>query len=127
MHPASGRSYFLLLPTVNTEWMNLALRELGRDVNPQGEKVILLILDNAGWHRTKDLQVPPGLVMLHLPAYTPELSSVAPVIPLLREVVANKHLSSLEALEERLAQRCVYLQQHPDLIRGVAGFEWLPE
>jgi len=25
VHPASGRSYFLLLPTVNTEWMNLAL------------------------------------------------------------------------------------------------------
>lgn len=127
VHPARGQSYFLLLPTVNTEGMNLALQEFVRDVNPQGEKIIVLLLDNAGWHVTKNLQVPPGLVLLHLPAYSPELSPAEPVVPLLREAVANECLPSLEALEERVAQRCVYLQQHPELIRKVSGFEWLPE
>lgn len=126
MHPASGKSTVLILPTVNSERMNLALREFGQDLNPQGEKVILLILDNAGWHRARDLQVPPGLV-LHLPPYTPELSPAEPGVPLLREAVASEPLPSLEVLEERLAQRWVHLQQHPELVRAVAGFERLPE
>jgi hypothetical protein len=40
--------------------------------------------------------------------------------------VANEPLPSLEALEERVAQRWVYLQEHPEVIRGVAGFRWIP-
>lgn len=93
---------------------------------PRGEQILLLLLDNAGWHRAKDLQVPPGVGLLHLPPYTPELSPAEPVVPLLREAVANEPLPSLEALEERVAQRWVYLQEHPEVIRGVAGFRWIP-
>lgn len=128
VRPGSGRSYFLLLPTVNTELMNLALREFVRDVNPEGEKVIVLLLDNAGWHR--GLEVPTGLILLRLPAYTPELSPAEPVIPLIREAVANEQLPMstgacrgpmalycLEALEERLVERGLYLQHHPEIIR----------
>jgi transposase len=127
VHPASGRSTFLILPTVNSALMRLALREFQQEVDPEGRKVLLLLLDNAGWHRAKDLQVPPGLLLLHLPPYTPELSPAEPVVPLLREAVANESFPSLEALQERLAERCVYLQEHPEVIRGVAGFGWIPE
>ena len=127
VHPASGRSTFLILPTVNSELMRLALREFQQEVDPEGRKVLLLLLDNAGWHRAKDLQVPPGLLLLHLPPYTPELSPAEPVVPLLREAVANESFPSLEALQERLVERCVYLQEHPEVIRGVAGFGWIPE
>jgi len=44
-----------------------------------------------------------------------------------REAAANESFPSLEALQERLAERCVYLQEHPEVIRGVAGFGWIPE
>ena len=89
VHPASGRSTFLILPTVNSALMRLALREFQQEVEPEGRKVLLL----------------------RLPPYTPELSPAQP----------------LEALQERLAERCVYLQEHPEVIRGVAGFGWIPE
>lgn len=126
VHPASGQSTFLILPTVNSQLMSLALQEFQREVDPEGRKVLVLLLDNAGWHRAKDLQVPPGLLLLNLPPYTPELSPAEPVVPLLREAVANESFPSLEALQERLVERCVYLQQHPEVIRGVAGFRWIP-
>jgi len=35
-------------------------------VDPGG-KVLVLLLDNAGWHRAKDLQVPPGLPLRFVP------------------------------------------------------------
>jgi len=44
VHPASGRSTFLILPTVNSEPMRLALREFQQEVNPEGRKVLLLNL-----------------------------------------------------------------------------------
>jgi len=50
VHPASGRSTFLILPTVNSELMRLALREFQQEVDPEGRKVLRL---------------------LHLPPYTP--------------------------------------------------------
>lgn len=67
------------------------------------------------------------VLLLHLPPYTPELSPAEPVVPLLREAVADESFPSLEALQERLAERCVYLQEQPEVIRGVAGFGWIPE
>ena len=46
---------------------------------------------------------------------------------MLREAVASGSFPGLEALQERLAERCVYLQEQPEVIRGVAGFGWIAE
>ncbi len=126
VHPASGNSTFLILPTVNSALMSLALRAFQQEVDPEGRKTLVLLLDNAGWHRAKDLCVPPGIVLVHLPPYTPELSPAEPVVPLLREAVANECFSSLDALQARVVERCRYLHAHPAVVQGVAGFAWLP-
>ena len=46
------------MPSVSVEVMNLALTEFARDVNPEGKKQIILLLDRAGFHTGKDLEVP---------------------------------------------------------------------
>ena len=106
---STGQSYFLILPSVNTPLMSLALQEFAQDINPHQDKVIVLLLDNAGWHTSKELQLPPALVLLHLPAYTPQLAPAETVVPLLREVAANRSFADLDELETTLGQRCVYL------------------
>jgi uncharacterized protein (DUF2461 family) len=35
--------------------------------------------------------------------------------------------SDLQALEQTLERRRIYLQQHPDFIRAPTGFDWLPK
>ena len=37
---------------------------------------MVLVLDQAGWHLAKALQVPPNMTLLHLPPYSPELNPV---------------------------------------------------
>jgi uncharacterized membrane protein YeaQ/YmgE (transglycosylase-associated protein family) len=75
VHPASGRSYFLILPSLSAEIMGLALRKFAQDFNPkQGDqgKIIEMMLGNVGSHTAKH-----GLVLLHLPAHplnSPQLS-----------------------------------------------------
>lgn len=124
--PSSGQSYFLILPTVSTQIMNVALAEFAKDINPKQDKIIVLMLDNAGWHTSKDLEVPPGLVLLNTPPYTPKLSPTETIVPLIREAAANQTFTDLDALEAVLDKRCAYLLQHPEAIRAVAGFNWLP-
>lgn len=40
-------------------------------------------------------------------------------------VQANKSFNNLDELENILAQRCLWLMEHPTVIKGVAGFKWL--
>ena len=93
-----------------------------KELDPNNQKIIVLLLDNAGWHSSKNLVVPDGVVLEFIPAYTPELSPAEGVMPLLHEAVANECFEHLEAVEAALDERCVFLTQNPDLVRGQCGF-----
>jgi len=71
--PESGEIFSLYLPEVNTVMMNIYLEELSR--NFSREKLIL-IMDCAGWHKSKDLKVPDNIEIEYLPPYSPELNPV---------------------------------------------------
>jgi transposase len=74
VNPLTGDSSALLAPTVNTESMNHHLRFIRERAGPNVQGV--LVLDRAGWHLSKDLQIPENITLLHLPPYSPELNPV---------------------------------------------------
>lgn len=37
---------------------------------------VVLVLDQAGWHKAKNLIVPQNITLLYLPAYSPELNPI---------------------------------------------------
>ncbi|CAN5900317.1 hypothetical protein BH23PLA1_BH23PLA1_34920 [soil metagenome] len=124
VHPASGRSLELILPAVNTEWMAAALAAFARWADPEGRKLLVVLVDNAGWHIAKRLEIPPNVVLHRLPPKTPELQPVEPLWPLVREAVANQGFEDLEAIEEPLVERCRWLINHPEVVHGAVGFHW---
>jgi transposase len=71
--PADGDFFPLFLPEVNTEMLDHFLREFASE--HEGERV-LMIMDQAGWHCSKELQVPHNIELLYLPPYSPELNPV---------------------------------------------------
>ncbi len=70
--------------------MGQALAEFAGWADPDGRKVLVVIVDNAGWHVAGKLVVPPNVVLYHLPPCTPDLQSAEPLWPLVREELANK-------------------------------------
>ena len=124
VHPASGRNLELLLPSANTDWMALALEEFARWADPDGAKLLVVLVDNAGWHTAKRLAVPPNVVLWRLPSCTPELQPAEPLWPLVREAAANRGFDDLESLQEVLGDRCRWLMDHPETVRGAVGFDW---
>lgn len=113
----------LVLPYVNTEAMNLHLAEIARAVAPGAHA--LLILDGAGWHIAKDLDVPGNITLLPLPPYAPELNPLENVWQYLR---ANKlAITVFDSYDEIVAKCCEawnFFANDPDLVASITSRSW---
>ena len=69
VRPEDGTTHWLLLPTVTIECMNIALKTFAQEMNPHGNKLIVLMIDQAGFHTGKDLEIPEGIKIEPLPPY----------------------------------------------------------
>ena len=81
--PARGEGAGLVLPRCTTEGMSLHLTEIARVVAPGAHAVVLL--DQAGWHQSKRLEVPANITLMPLPAKAPELNPAENVWEYMRE------------------------------------------
>jgi transposase len=71
--PETGEDLTLTMPAVNTAAMNVFLAQLAAQL---GGRECILVMDRAGWHVSKGLEVPPGIEIVLLPPYSPELNPV---------------------------------------------------
>jgi len=102
--PATGESVSLFLPWVNTEMMNIFLENL--NVALAG-RFCFLVLDQAGWHNSKGLQVPPNIELVFLPPYSPELNPVEKLWQWLkRHSLRNRFYQELEHVMDAV-QVCI--------------------
>jgi hypothetical protein len=80
--PALGRMTWLVLPTANTAMMNLFLSHVSHTL---ADYFIVMQVDQAGWLRSKELQVPANIRLIEQPAYSPEVNPVEHIWEELRE------------------------------------------
>ena len=120
VEPCSGTVFWLLLPRVNTAVMTLYLQHYSASLPP--EVLMVVVLDGAGWHRSKKLEVPENLVLVGLPPYTPELNPAEHLWPLVREATHHQTFTDLSALETALEHRCVELEAQPRVISASTRF-----
>jgi len=126
VHPTSGKTEWLLLPTVRADVFTLALAHFAQALGLGPTRRVLLVLDQAGWHTSHELVVPEGIHLLFLLPYSPELQPCERLWPLTNEGVANRSFRSLDDLEEAQAERCVVLQSQSKVIRTLTKFHWWP-
>ncbi len=122
--PATGETFTVVLPRVNAERMADALTAFAAHADPTGEKVLILVVDNAGWHRAKRLPVPANVRLHFLPPCTPELQPVEPFWALVREAVANETYDRLADLRRVIRRRCRRLAEDRAMVLGAIGFRW---
>ena len=111
VHPQSGQTCWLVLPTVGVEVFSLALAAFAEEVGAGPNKQIVLVLERAGWHRSAHLKLPEGLHLVFLPPYSPQVQPAERLWPLSNEPLANWVFTSLDELEEVQAERCRWLKR----------------
>jgi transposase len=73
VEPKTGKTLWYLIPRVNIQWMNLVLATFAIEAGANHNKIILLVQDRAGWHRSDKVRIPPYIEVEFLPPYSPEL------------------------------------------------------
>lgn len=121
--PADGVLDSLILPEVQAETMGLFLDEVARR---HPAEAILMFLDSAGWHTAHRLMTPANIRLVHLPPYSPQLNPVEHVWDEIREKwFPNKVFRSLEAVEDTLVEALVTLENNPQRVQSLTGFDWI--
>jgi transposase len=122
--PGTGQTFCVLLPRVNADRMGDALAGFATQADPGRRKVLVVLVDNAGWHVARRLVVPPNVVLHFLPPCTPELQPVESFWPLVREAVANRSIGRMDRLRAILRSRLTYLARNPGTVQPVIRFHW---
>jgi transposase len=122
--PATGETVWYLSNGINKPFFAELLAAFARQTGAGHKRIILLVLDNAGWHGPARLAVPDGVFLVYLPPYSPELQPAEHLWPLLDEPLANQYFETLQDLDAVVAQRCNTLD--PQVIQSAANFHWWP-
>jgi hypothetical protein len=123
--PTIGESFWYLATGVDKELFEDTLAVFAREAGAGADRIIILVLDGAGWH-TAPLAVPDGIRLVYLPPYSPELQPAETLWAHVDEPSVNRHFDSLSELDAVVAKRCIALGADRDLVRGQAGFHWWP-
>lgn len=126
VRPVTGTTWWCLLPTVTLAAFALALATFARDEGIDAEHRAVLVVDQAGWHTSAHLPLPPGIDLVFLPAYSPELAPAERLWSLIDEPVVNRSFATLEELEAVLVPRCNALTQQRSRIKSLTRYHWWP-
>jgi transposase len=125
--PTSGETVWFLSNGIDKAFFAKLLEAFARETGAGCDRIIVLQLDNAGWHTPENLDVPDGIRLVYQPAYTPELQPAEHLWSLVDEPLANKHFDTIDDLDAVVAMRCCDLHRDRNLIAQHANFHWWPK
>lgn len=123
--PATGETFWYLSNGVSKEFFEALLETFARESEAGSARIILLVLDNAGWHA--NLKIPDGIRLVYLPPYSPQLQPAETLSALVDEPAINQHIATIKELDAKIAQRCVALAEEPEQIQSPTNFHWGPK
>ncbi len=121
--PARDAGSGIVLPLANTEAMQLHLDAISPAVTAGAHA--LLILDRAGWHTTRKLNVPGNISLLHLPSASPELNPTENIWQYLRQTyLSNRVFRDHDGLLDAASSAWNKLTAEPGRIASIATRSW---
>jgi transposase len=121
--PETGNLFSLIMPYANCESMSVFLDQLSKQ---QSDERILLCMDKAGWHTTKQLEIPENITVWFLPPYSPELN---PTELIWRELRAkyfnNKTFKSMNEVEDYLEFAMIDFAKDKNAIKKLTKINYL--
>src|SRR3954470_22049731 len=125
VQPISGEVFWYVSNGVSKPFFAALLALFAREAGAGRERILVLGLDNAGWHTAPNLVVPDGIRLVYLPRYSPELQPAEHLWPVLDEPLANQYFETLADLERAVADRCRVLDG--DQLSLGTNFHWWPK
>ena len=117
--PSDAALDSLVLPHVNTPCTQVFIDEVATRYRHEN---IVMVIDGAGWHKSRALRLPKNLHFLRLPPYSPELNPQEQVWAQLREqFFPNRVFDSIGALEDHLVMALHLIELEHDRWRRLTA------
>jgi len=118
--PHDGEKFFIAAPRCNSDWTHRFFDELSQ-AYPNDH--IILVMDNATWHKSKQLPIPDNIERMFIPPYTPEMNPIEQIWTEIRKSFANKLFKTLADVMEQLYEAVQNLSN--DTVKSITGRKWL--
>lgn len=103
--------------------MNIFLRQVEKDFR---QYFVIMLLDQAGWHKSKKLQIPENIRLIEQPSHSPELNPAEHIWDEIREKnFHNRAFDTLDGVERALCRGLKALHQNPFKISSMTNFAYL--
>lgn len=79
----------------------------------------IVVIDNAGFHSTKNIRVPDNIFLLRIPPYAPELNPCEQVWQYIKNRYKNQRFETMESLKKWLHNMVNNMGNH--LIKSITG------
>ena len=129
--PEERKGAALIGGHANSQMMSLHLEEISAHISKGKHGVV--VMDQAGWHRSRELRKPknisilhlPPLSILHLPPYSPELNPQENVWEVMKDrSLKNRVYKSLEDITETACDAWKQWIANKDKIQSTCRREW---
>jgi transposase len=111
------------MPHCDSEAMTLHLAEIATQIAPGAHAVVLL--DQAGWHLSDRLTVPPNMTLVPLPAKCPELNPQENVWQFMRDNwLSNRVFKSYDQIVDLCCDAWNKLVDQPWRIMSLGTRQW---
>ena len=117
----TGESFFIIAGGCNTAWMNEFLRQLSAAYL---HDYIILVMDNAIWHKSQALEIPDNIEFTFIPPYTPEMNPIEQVWAEIRKRgFKNRAFQTLESVIDKLQEIIQGLDS--DTLKSIVHRQWM--
>jgi transposase len=121
--PVQGELDWKISPKMNTENMNEFL-EQGSTAHP--DEFIVMVVDGASSHRSKELSIPENIRLHRLPGYSPELNPQEHVWDELREKeFPNRVFESMAGVVKQLEAGLPRLAANVEALRSLTNWPYI--
>ena len=108
------------MPFVKTDIFQIFLDEVNREI---GDRKIIMVLDNATWHKTKKLEW-RNIEPFYLPPYSPDYNPIERLWLVLKARYFSDWIAkSQEQLTERVVEALRSFLSAPDQIKSICSIE----
>ena len=95
----SGEDFSMYISHLDTVCFNEYLKQLSEKFK---KDKIVLIMDNASFHKSKQLKIPKNIKIEYLPPYSPELNPQERRFEDIKKFLKNKIFKTIEELEKKV-------------------------
>ena len=114
--PIDGDSFVWEINGVNTAIFEAYLNALSKH---RPEQLKILIIDNAGFHSTKNIKVPYNIILINIPPYSPELNPCEQIWKYIKTRFKNQVFDNIQDLKKWLYEMVCFMST--DTIKSICS------